>query len=570
MTQPPEPGRPPQGDGGAHEPADRNPYGATPPPQQPPAPPAAGYGYPQTPPNPYLQQPGQHPGQQASPQTPQYGYPAQQPPTVPAPAVAPQRSEAERKALRAQIAIVVSAVVAIALIIGGGVWYSGSKDGGTKTVAGGTEGGKGKGKDGGEAGGEKVPSDPDAELLFDVPMPKVEKNLQINVKGSWATGDVYAKSGADGITAYDPQTGEQKWKLPLPGPVCLSSRHTTEDGKTVIVHEPTRPTAKAPTAGCSEVTAIDLTTGKKLWTKNAKSGDRPVRFDNVTLSGTTVAAGSSSGGAAWNLTTGASLWQPKPGDTCYDAGYGGGKALVALRKCGEYNNYQLLLQTLDAKKGTVLSEYKLPEGVDYASIVSTVPLVAAADVGDTAGDGSGISDFFSVDAATGKLRAKISAPGETYAADCDGVTAVESCGNLAVSEDTLYLPTEEHDAGGDTGRTNEVVAIDLATGKTGRKADAGDGHNLLPLRMDGDGVLAYKSGPYDKGGQVVRLDGDTLKETLLLQLPNDQASRELEISFSPDYQEYLFFGGRLFMSEVYARGDDKEDEPLAVAFGPKA
>ncbi|MEU3554624.1 outer membrane protein assembly factor BamB family protein [Streptomyces fragilis] len=566
MTQPPEPGRPPQGDGGAHEPAAQGPYGATPPPHQPPAPPAAGYGYPQTPPapNPYLQQPGQ----QQAPHTPSYGYPAPQPPTVPAPAAAPPRTEAERKALRAQIAIVVSALVAIALIIGGGVWYSGSKDDGGKPVAGGTEGGKGKG---GEEGGgtEKVPSDPEGRLLFEVPMPKVEKDLQINVKGSWATGELYAKSGADGITAYDPRTGEQKWKLPLPGPVCFSSRHTTEDGRTAIVHEPAMPTAKEPTKGCSEVTAIDLTTGRKLWTKNAKNGDRPVRFDNVTLSGTTVAAGSSSGGAAWDLTNGSSLWQPKPGDTCYDAGYGGGQALVALRKCGEYGNYQLLLQTLDAKKGTVLSEYKLPEGVDYASIVSTVPLVAAADVGDTAGDGSGISDFFSVDAATGKLRAKISAPGETYAADCDGVTGVEQCGNLAVSQDTLYLPTEEREAGGGTARTNEVVAIDLATGKTGRKADAGEGHNLLPLRMDGDDVLAYKSGPYDKGGQVVRLDGDTLKETLLLQLPNDRASRELEISFSPDYQEFLFSGGRLFMSEVYARGDDKDDEPLAVAFGPK-
>jgi hypothetical protein len=566
MTQPPEPGRPPHGDGGAHDgAAQQPPFGAGLPPHQPPAPPAEGYGYPQAPPasNPYLQQPAQAPQQ-----APQYGYPAQQQYQQPAAGAAPQRSEAERKALRAQVAIVVSALVAIALIIGGGVWYSGARDGGTEPVAGGS-GGDGKG--GGEEGGnqEKVPSDPSAELLFKLPMPKVEKDLQINVQGSYVTEDAFVKSVTDGIKAYDPASGAEKWSLQLPGPVCFASRHVTEDGRTAVVHEPAMPTAEEPVKGCSEVTAIDLTTGKKLWTKNAKNGDRPVRFDNVTLSGTTVAAGSSSGGAAWDLTNGASLWQPKPGDTCYDSGYGGGEALVALRKCGEFNNYQLLLQTLDPKKGTVLSEYKMPEGVDYASIVSTVPLVAAADVGDTAGDGSGISDFFSVDAATGKLRAKISAPGETYAADCDGVTAVEQCENLAVSGDHLYLPTEEHDAGGDSGRTNEVVVIDLATGKAGRKADAGAGNALFPLRTDGDDVLAYKRGPYDKGGQVVRLDGATLKETVLLQLPTDQASRELELSFSPDYQEYLFSGGRLFMSEVYARGDDGADDPLAVAFGPK-
>ncbi|MGW0927265.1 outer membrane protein assembly factor BamB family protein [Streptomyces sp. NPDC002644] len=594
MTQPPEPGRPPQGDGGAHDPTQvafgKNPQQPTPQPQppqqptpqppqqpyaQPPAPPAApapapapagpgtpphaqppaGYGYPQTPPmpNPYLQQPGGQP--------PQYGYP--QPATLPAPPPAGQRSEAERKALRAQVAIVVSAVVAIALIIGGGVWYSGSKGDKPGPVA----GGGGDGKTGG--GTEKVPSDPSARLLFELAQPTVEKGLQVTVEGSWLTKDAYVKSGSSEITGYDPASGAEKWSIPLPGPVCFASRHVTGDGRTAIVHEPAKPTAETPTTGCSEVTALDLATGKKLWTKNAKTGDRPVRFDNVTVSGTTVAAGSSYGGAAWDLTDGGSLWQPKPGDTCNDYGYGGGKALVALRKCTSAAA-QMLIQTIDPKEGTVLSEYKMPEGVEYASVVSTDPLVIAADVGRTAGDGSGVSDLFSIDAATGELRAKISAPGDTYAGDCDGVTRVEQCANMAVTQDRLYLPTEEHTTGGaDAGRTNEVVAFDLATGKAGRKADAGDGWALAPLRADGDDVISYKRGPYDKGGQIVSIDGTTMKQTVLLQMPNDEKARDVEIEFSPDHQEFLYSAGRLYMSQVYVRDADQADEKLVVAYGTK-
>ena len=137
----------------------------------------------------------------------------------------------------------------------------------------------------------------------------------------------------------------------------------------------------------------------------------------MTVSGNTVAAGSTSGGGAFDISTGKTLWAPKSTDSCYDSGYGGGPKLVAVRKCGEYGSArQLHIQTIDPTSGKVVSEYKMSPGIEYASVVSTDPLVVAADVGDSAGDGSGISDFFSIDNKTGTLRTKISAPGKTYAA----------------------------------------------------------------------------------------------------------------------------------------------------------
>lgn len=576
----------------------------TPPPAGPPQPPAQpGYGYPQAPGTPpvsqqptqigtpvYGQQPppgyGQQPpggygqpgpggyGQPPVPpygQQPGYGYP--QPPTTPV----PQQGGTGRR-INPQVAIIVSAVVAIALIVGGGVWYasSGDKKDETASSGGGANGGTdpkgGGGTSGGPVGGgqEKAPSDPASHVIFQVPAPEVKGDSSVAVDGSWVTDKVYAKSGIAEVVGYDPAKGTKLWTIDLPGPVCQASRHVTEDHRTAITYQPGMPTKAKPSHGCSQVAAIDLDTGKKLWTKTVKSGDQDINFDNVTVSANTVAVGSTSGGGAFDIASGKPLWAPKPTDSCYDAGYGGGPKLVALRKCGPYSNRQLHVQTIDPESGKVISEYKMASGIEYASIVSTEPLVVAADVGDTAGDGSGISDLFSIDNKTGKLRARISAPGEQYAADCEGITEIEHCLMIAVGNDKVYLPTEQHDGSGELGRTNEIVSFDLATGKqTGQRADAGDGYEITPLRMDGSNLLAYKRPPYNKGGQVVSIDGATFKETVLLENPATDAVRSAETSMLPDFAELLYAKGRFYMAAVYASerrlADDKEY--LVVAFG---
>ncbi|MGA5359621.1 PQQ-binding-like beta-propeller repeat protein [Streptomyces purpurascens] len=595
MTQPPPPPpqQPPPG-GGFGPPQDQPPqpgYGypqapQTPPPaapQTPPQPPQApqgpppGYGYPgQQPQAPYGQpgQPGQpgygQPGQPGYGQ-PGYGYPQGTMPLQPQPGYSGQPGGGKK--FNAQLAIIVAAVVAIALIIGGGVWYSSSKDDGKKddtASSGGSTGGTDDNNGGTASGGkEKAPSDPSAKVLFQVPAPEVKNDSTVVVSGSWLTDKTYAKSGIAQIVGYDRDTGGKQWTIPLDGPVCQASRHVTDDNKTAILYQPAMPTKADPSHGCSQVAVIDLDAGKELWSKTVKTGDQLISFDNVTVSGKTVAVGSSSGGAAFDIS-GKPLWSPKPSDSCYDAGYGGGEKLVAVRKCGSYEQRQLHIQTIDPKSGKVISEYKMAEGIEYASVVSTNPLVVAADVGDSAGDGSGISDFFSIDNKTGKLRTRISAPGEQFAARCEGITRIEYCNQLAVGGDRLYIPTEEHDGKGEYSQTNEIVAFDLATGKqTGQRADAGDGYTISPLRMDGGNLIAYKRPPYDKGGQIVSIDGGSFKETKLLENPASEQVRDVESSMSPDYSEFLYAEGHLYMSKVYAskRSSTGDKEYLAVGFG---
>ncbi|WP_432135527.1 MULTISPECIES: PQQ-binding-like beta-propeller repeat protein [unclassified Streptomyces] len=583
--QPPHPAQsqPQQGQQG-RPPQQPDPY--SPFPQQPPAPsgpyaaqPGHGYGYPAAQPGyGYPVSPGAHPT--PSPQ-PGYGYPGQpgQPgqPTVPFQAQPPAGSApGGGGSSRAPLYIIVAAVVAIALIIGGGIWYSSSTgdDGKKNQSSGGTGGDNGKGDGGtsgsaGTSGSEKVPSDPASKVLFQLPMPAVGKDDTIAVDGSWLTDKAYVKSGVAEVVAYDRDTGAKLWTIKLPGPVCEATPHITKDFRTAIVYEPSMP-AKNRSAGCSQVAALDLAAGKKLWNKTVNSGDYPINFDNVTVSANTVAVGSTDGGAAFDIASGKVLWQPKTSDTCYDAGYGGGAKLVAVRKCGSYDARQLHIQTIDPASGQVQSEYKMTQDIEYASVVSTDPLVVAADVGDSAGDGSGISDFFSIDNRTGQLRTRISAPGDQFAADCDSISRVEDCTGIAVGGDRLYLPTEEHDSSGDHGRSNEVIAFDLATGKqTGQRADSGDGWTITPLRMDGGNVIAYLEPPYDKGGRVVSIDGGSFKTTTLMQNPDTEAVRDMESDFSPEYDEVLYADGRLYLAEVYADAPLREGDKkyLALAFG---
>ncbi|WP_330236208.1 outer membrane protein assembly factor BamB family protein [Streptomyces sp. NBC_00566] len=516
----------------------------------PPAPPQPGYGYPTAPQHPYAQQPG-------------YGYPAQ-PVTV----VAGSGGDTRRSENRTIALIILAAVVAIGLIIGSGVWYAGSSHGGGGTA------GPGGGKNGTATvtgGKEKVPANPAADVLFKVPQPKTE-DPSVPTAGSWLSGRVYAKSGIAEIIGYDPADGTKKWTLKFPGPVCAATERVTADGRTGIVYQPSMPT-KTSRPGCTQVAAIDVRAGTELWSKSIGTGEFATQFRNVTVSGNTVAVGGSDGGAAWDIGTGKVLWQPKPGDGCSDAGYGGGPKLVAVRKCGTYGNRTLSIQNVDPTSGKVISEYKMGAGIEYAGIVSTDPLVVGADAGHSASGGSGVSDYFSIDNRTGRLLARIPVSGDAYEGECDTISQVEECKGVVAGEGKLYLATKERNEKKAHGSTNEVVAFDLATGKlTGQRAAAGDSFALFPLRMDGGNLIAYKKPPYDKGGQIVSVDGASFRSTTLMELPAAGADRDLQTDFQPGYSEYRYTQGKFFMAEPNVGkpiGSFDKDRNLFVAFGTR-
>lgn len=568
MSTPPPPSQPPSGGFGApqdpppaHAGAGPTPGGFTPPPplppQQPPAPPA--YGYPQQPEAGYG-----YPQQPGTP--PPFG-----PPTTPMQPAAPPAGGAGGGGndVRTQLMIVGAALLAIVLIVGGGFWYVSGDGDGTKATAGGGPAEPGDGKAQAGAGGtEKVPANPKSKVLLHQPSPTPEEMVQ--VPGSWLTDSTYIKSDVMKIVGYNVVDGGKKWELPLPGEVCGATPHVT-DNKTAVLFRPAKATPELKYPPCTEVGVIDLDTGKLVWSGNAKgatSGDKPVSYYEVTLSGQTVAAGGSSGGAAWNLADGKSLWLPKTdGEGCRDAGYAGGEALAVIRKCGQSPNYTVYAQVLDPATGAPQYSYKLSAGIDNASIVATKPLIVAADVGKTAKNASGVSDLFVIDPA-GQLKARISLSSGNFGGECE--TEVEKCTGMVVGNGKLYLPSYEHQGKDPYGKTNELLSFDLETGKqTNDRADAGERYKLYPLRMDGSNIIAYKEPPYDKGGQIVSIDGTTMKETLLMENPSDKATQRIETSYSPDHSEYRYHNGKFFIARTAVKkpySDKSDPEYIFTSF----
>ncbi|PHQ51224.1 hypothetical protein BLA24_15835 [Streptomyces cinnamoneus] len=620
MSQPPKPPQPPQGPpvppgGGFGAPQDPPPGFGAPPPAAPPQAPTPtqvspavqpGYGYPQTPPPPGAapqtppppagppQTPPPPPGAPAAPAG--YGYPAQPPapdmatqafgaatpPPAPGPygaypppqypggpyPGAPTPGGPGGGAAKKRMAVIVSAAVALVLVVGGGVWFATKGGDDKKSEAKNSSGTGAKGGAQGGGGEVKAPQTIDAKLLFSVDQPKVDD--LITVKGQWATDQVYAKADVYKVVGYG-LSGGQKWEIPLDGEICWSSKQTTSDGKTAVLVKAGKPDAEHKYGGpCSQVVALDLNSGKKLWQKTAKAGDQDIRFDEVTVGGGTVAAGGTSGGAAWSLADGKELWKPKPGDDCRDDGYGGGGKLVAVRRCGDYSRPQMQVQTVNPATGAIQSAYKVPPGLNYVHVASTDPLVIAVDAGDSTG--SAASDFLVIDdsAKEGKLRSKISTENGKFTPKCPS-TEVEGCFKLAISKDTLYLPSEEHQSGNaqQVGRVNEIVGFDLATGQSKGKADGMAGSELVPLGLDKDGYpIGYQEPTYKAGGQVVRVDPKTFKTDVLMR--NPAATAESERRISPTIHQGLWAQNRLFLSANYANKPSSFSlgkEYLAMAFG---
>jgi hypothetical protein len=499
------------------------------------------------------------------------------PPQTPAPQ--PASGGGSGGGLTTQLKIIIAAVVALVLIVGGGVIYKAtSSDGDPKDTAGGTSGGGGTagGKDDAKdpaapkapdgPGKEQAPGSAASKVKYQVPIPVVKELTA--VKGSWITDKVYAKPHINSVIGYDIDKGTQLWKIALPGAVCGSSRWNTADNtKGAILFEGPKQAGKK-TAQCTQVGLIDLVGGKLLWQKQFMNGDSPATMENVTISGNTVAAATLYGGGAFDLT-GKELWSPKPtGDNCKDKGYAGGpKGLVALRYCGEYDSPKILVQTLNPADGNPLSTFTMPTGADKANVLSVNPLVVSADMNDSAEGTSGMSDIFSVDAKTGKQIARIPVDGEKYDPDCD-FDDIENCAKFAVGNNKVYLPTLQHRGGADSGRTNEIVAFDLTTGKpTADRMDAGERYSMYPLQMDGGNLIVYKTPPYDRGGQVVSIDGGSLKQTVLLENPADRSVSEAEREFSFDLKNLRYANGRLFLSHDLLSDNNTTKKHLAVVFG---
>ncbi|RFU88685.1 hypothetical protein DY218_00305 [Streptomyces triticagri] len=595
MNQPPD--QPPQPQGGFGAPQD--PQQGTPaapgtpppppgqPPAQPPAPPQPGYGYPQTPPQggggygqpgpynqpgPYGQQPGPYnqPGPYGQ-QQPGYGQtPPPQFPGAPAPGgPGDGGGSGPGKFFKGKPGMIIAAAVAGLLVIGGGVYLAvsgGDDDKPKKPVAEKSNDPKpgksdpvdeGDGSGGGREGGDSLDSKPGEAKAW---MATNKMDLPGNgaeLKDIWVVGDNVVQAAYKEVTAWDVKTGKEKWKVELPYEVCATPRNATDDGKVVIAHKD-KASSKAE---CSELQMIDLKTGKKGWKKGVGEGglfDSTITLE-LSITGDTVAAARSQSGSAFRMSDGKKLFEAEKDGKCFPAAFAGGERMMQVDSCStstENDNLKLI----DPKTGKAKWKFATKKGWEVSKVYSTNPIVISVTNRD--------EKTWSIMALTdsGKVRSQLDGGKDSFRQQCGGLAVFErqlnGCDGMVADGDSFYMATEP-EGSASSGRSNEIVAFDLDTGKPKWRAKAGEGRSALPLEREGTGLLAYVDPTYDKPGAIVKFGPGGSKPTTVLKHPESAAS--IENSMTSGKLKYA--DGRFFLTTSRLMKGDTKDAARMLAFG---
>ncbi|MFF7470686.1 PQQ-binding-like beta-propeller repeat protein [Streptomyces sp. NPDC008092] len=577
MTQPP--GQPPQGAFGA--PQDQPPGGGFGAPQQPPAqggfgapPPQPGYGYPQPPaaaPGPYAQPAGPYgvPGQVPGPYGPQpgYGYPQQQPQYPGGPGLPPPPGGSGGGPFRGRPALVVAAAVAALLVVGGTVYaLTGSGDG-RKPVAQQSDDPKasdtpvdpGDGSGDGGADPENLNAgrrSGEAKVLWYKSAPDAPAS-GADAPGMWITGKTAVKAAYKQVFAYKVGNGDPAWApITFPQKICAVTSRKSADDKVVVAYM----NGTSDRAKCNQLQEIDLDTGRKGWTATVADGglfDSALSIE-LTISGKTLMVGRSQSGTAYDLGSGAKLYDKKEyGASCFPTAFAGGTdRLVEVASCGAGGSAEHdEISRLDPATGRVRWTQPVKKGWSVERTYSVDPLVVYMTNEEKKAWNISVLDD------KGAFRSEVKVD-EKFAPQCGWALLardLQGCQGVAVDADTLYLPTDVSGGG------NEIVAISLTDGTAKWRTKSPTDESMYPVEVEGGRLVAYVRPSYDAGGQVVSIPttGSAHRTTRLLQ--NPQHTADIEGGFYDGAVDWA--DGRFYLSSTRLTGSDDAKEKLIMAFG---
>ncbi|EDY48328.1 secreted protein [Streptomyces clavuligerus] len=515
-----------------------------------------------------------------------YGGAPQQPyPCTPAPPAPDTTGGHRRKGLRGRPGAVLAAGLAVLLLVGGGGYLALSGDKETapeqresqaeeqqeqqeQEGKEETEEKEEKGENGERAGGSGRSADDalnagredgEAKVSFvtknDVDLPR----NGVDAFGPWTAGDTVVRAVHRQITGYSTADGRKKWTLPVGTDICSATFNASADGKVVIgVKDGTGERAK-----CLDLRMVDIRTGTVGWKKTLRTGSgfRSLTEFTLTISGDTLGAAGLGNSFGLSLRDGRPLFEG-PATGCKPFAFAGGPRLLAAVSCPtkDWKKPRQQLQELDAATGRVKWTYSAPEGWEVEKVFSADPVVVSLK--------QSREKKWGVVALTdrGTERSRIQGGKDRFQPRCGGNFVVlgehlEGCAGVAADDDAFYIATQPERPGG----ANEVVAFDLDSGRETWRTPSGGGSTLLPLRMEGTDVLAYREPTYDRGGALTVIPPGGGAPRTLLRLQAATARTESSL-YSP---RLVYGGGTLFIASgrVSARDDAEElRTPTMMAF----
>lgn len=413
---------------------------------------------------------------------------------------------------------------------------------------------------------EKKPASATGKMAFRFFVDDLSPGEEYQMPGMWATDRILAKGINKTVIGLrigtDAVPGDEKWKLPLDGPICGYTRHVTNDNRTAVLYRAN----DRGGAYCNHVAFFDLDDGREVWTtdfpyskfgdaKGLATGGEDQDTPSVTLVHGTVVVTWGGGTDAYSMKTGERIWETTSTGSCQDMGAAGGGALLVRQQCwhddaalGSTDATTYKARKVDPKTGKVLWTYSAAKGIRDLNIPSAEPPVLAVQAGEI-----GISEMLSLNA-DGKTRAVIRLQNGTYVGECsfDDFLTTDDCPTIAVGDDQVFLRSKES---GELINSNWVIGFDLATGRTTKKFDSGPGSLLYPVRMSGDRLLAVRvTDQHVMPSGLVSLDPKAGTETpyLYFDLPE-----EADLMTMTDYNDIVVQDGRIFFGVKKVDGPAK-------------
>lgn len=468
-------------------------------------------------------------------------------------------AEAARIKRRRKLLVWPLAVVLVVVLGVGGWFLRGGDSGGARTK---TQATAGQSRLDVRETVEKQPASTVGKMAFRFSADDLSPSKHYEMPGMWATDKILAKGINKTLVGLpigtDAAPGDEKWKLPLDGPICGYTRHVTGDNRTAVLFRE----SEQEDAFCNHVVFFDLDDGRRVWETDfsvSPSGDysgpptsgKWQDTPSVTLTHGTVVLTWGGGTDAYSMDTGERLWRTTSAGACQDIGAAGGGALIVRQECsvddeslpGGTITYKV--RKVNPRTGEVLWTYSAAKGLRGLSIPSADPVVLAVEAGQI-----GISEVLSLDD-KGDIRATVRLQSGTYVGECsfDDYLVVDDCPTIAVGADQVFLRSKES---GEAANSNWVIGFDLATGRTTKKFDSGPGSLLYPVRMSGDQLLALRETDDRIAPKaLVSLDPKTGRETpyFYFDLPD-----EARLMTMTEHNDIVVQDGRIFFGVKRAQG----------------
>ncbi|MEV3990334.1 PQQ-binding-like beta-propeller repeat protein [Streptomyces sp. NPDC049837] len=459
-------------------------------------------------------------------------------------------------------------VAALLAVGGGGFWYAtgGDAQDDRRPTAGSTasapaaapSGPAASGLDPAAADRVNTARKPDeAKLLYlrknvvDVP------HLGADVFGPWQVDDTVVIAMYRTVTAYSAADGRERWSLPLGSDLCSASPRMTADRRIVAVTKD----GSGKKGECRRLRAIDLTTGRPAWEQKIVKENRTDVGETFSLAfaGGTVAVGRPGASSGYRMSDGKRLFGSPLLTGCVPYGFAGGPKLIAAASCPAADGVaREEVRELDPATGKTRWRYPLPRGSRVQSVFSVAPLVVAVsnDAGETTGVFA-LSDDGARRSTVGGAAAFFLSCREAAKTDLANCRAV-------VDSDTLYMATRPAPDGS---KGNEIVAVDLATGKTARRISLPMKAIATPLGMSGHDLLIDASPLAGGPDAVATVAPGTTEPRVLMRAPMERVRQEGGRLFAPTP---LYTDGRYVLVNGRVSGfDDDEEREMAItlAFG---